>query len=344
MWLNNKRVGEICERFFPQIENNDLVDDSTLHKISVIFTKWKNIRGLTNAIYHYRFILEPIIHKIYISWNPSLGTPGIELTRLKFLKEGPPVEIIYHRYESVNNIWSPIVGLTTKAVFLADDEHLPDLEKMEVAFEAWKNNKQALVGFFARYHTRQKLADPFMGDLVADFQENISNTGDASATEQTQTTTTSPIIQPQISLVDERFLWIYNLTSARRPRPYSLLSSQMLLLSSDYLFIYTCLLPERIHRHIDEQNEDSADLAMNVMVAGMTGIRPILIKSDFVDPENGRFAGESWALTRGQILKDLVRIFTGGARDPLQYNSVTVTQFNKIPFKKRSVKQWNKYT
>jgi hypothetical protein len=270
---------------------------------------------------------------LYISWNPSLGKPAIELTRLKFLSEGPPVEIVYHRYESTSNIWSPIAGLATKAVFLADDEHLPDLEKLEIAFETWKNNPQSLVGFFARYHTRQKLVDPFQPD-VSGLDPTLPSVN----------VTDVPIVQHPVSVVDEHHLWIYNITSARRPRPYSLLASQMLMINTEYLFVYSCLLPERIHRHIDEQGEDAADLAMNVMIAGMTGSRPVLVKSDFVDPESGRFVGESWALNRGQILKDLVRIFTGGTRDPLQYNSVSVAQFNKIPFKKRSVKQWNKYS
>lgn len=150
------------------------------------------------------------------------------------------------------------------------------------------------------------------------------------------------IARTNLNIVDDQHLWIYNITGSRRPRPYSLLSSQLLLLNSEYLFIYTCLLPERIHRQIDEMAEDGADLAMNVMVAGMTGSRPIAVKSDFVDPEAGRFAGEAWALNRGQQLKDLIRTFTAGQKDPLQLNSVIVTQFNKIPFKKRSVKQWNK--
>jgi hypothetical protein len=143
---------------------------------------------------------------------------------------------------------------------------------------------------------------------------------------------------------EEHWLWIYNITSSKRPRPYSLLSNQLVMLNVEYLFIYTCLLPERIHRHVDDQPEDASDLAMNLLVSGMTSSRPVVVKSDFVDPESNKFAGESWALTRGQQLKDLVEIFTNkSGKDPLLFNSVTVTQFNKIPFKKRSVKQWNKY-
>lgn len=354
MWLNSRRTQEICERYFPTIENQDLMEPRWVEKISVVFIKWRSIKQLLHAIQHYRYVLEPVIHKIYVSWNPSLGVPSLELTRLKFLKDGPAVEVVTHRYESANNIWNPIVGLATKAVFLADDEHLPDLEKMEVAYEAWKNNQLSLVGFFARYHTRQKLVESYPSEpvnldgvsasLTVQGEAAVDAAADSAAAPSSSMVAEGTLPPPTtpISIVDDQYLWIYNLTSARRPRPYSLLSSQMLLLSSDHLFTYTCLLPERIHRFIDEQTEDGADLAMNLMVAGMSGARPILVKSDFVDPESGRFAGESWALSRGQLLKELVSIFTGGVRDPLQFNSISVTQFNKIPFKKRSVKQWNK--
>lgn len=321
-------------------------------KISVVFTKWRSIKYLLAAINHYRFTLSSLVHRIFISWNPSLGVPGIELTRFKFIQEEPRVELITHRYESVNNIWNPIPNLATAAVFLADDEHLPDLEKLEITLEAWKDNRHSLVGFFARYHTRQRLVDGQggMGDLSpsggapdADLQQNPLNATEsleAAAAPSAVPTIISPA--GPVNIADDQHLWIYNITGPRRPRPYSLLSSQLLLLSSDHLFTYTCLLPERIHREIDEMPDDAADLAMNLMVAGMTGSRPILVKSDFIDPEAGRFAGESWALTRGQQLKDLVRLFTLGQRDPLQLNSIIVTQFNKIPFKKRSIKQWNK--
>lgn len=349
MWLNARRTQEICDRYFSTIENQDLVKVKTIDKISVVFTKWRSLRQLLHAIQHYRHVLEPVVHKIYIAWNPSLGVPNLELTRLKFLKGGPLVEIITHRYESGNNIWNPIVGLATKAVFLVDDEHLPDLEKTEMAYEAWKGNKLSLVGFFARYHTRQKLAEmdslsPSLNETENAFSSIPAEGQGLSSSIAAGPNPLQPLSQPSgpLSIVDDQYLWIYNLTSTRRPRPYSLLSSQMLLLSSDHLFTYTCLLPERIHRFIDEQSEDGADLAMNLMVAGMASARPILVKSDFVDPESGRFAGESWALSRGQLLKELVNIFTGGTRDPLQFNSVSVTQFNRIPFKKRSIKQWNK--
>lgn len=349
MWLNSKRTGEICERFYSSIENNDLLGNKMVDKLSIIFIKWKSIKSLLGAIQHYRLALEPIVYRIYVSWNPSQGVLPNEFNRFKFIKEGPKVEIVTHRYESVNNIWNPIVGLATRAVFMADDEHLPDLEKMEIAYETWKNNPLSMVGFFARHHSRQKLEtyDPLAGLAELDVDDKATSTTDgadlqAEATSSQNSQATVTTNQQAVSIVDEMHLWLYNLTSARRPRPYSLLAAQLVLLSADHLFSYTCLLPERIHRHVDEITDDSADLAMNLLVSGMTGSRPYLVKSDFVDPEAGRFAGEAWALNRGQALKELVKLFTGGTRDPLQFNSVTVTQFNKIPFKKRSIKQWNK--
>lgn len=333
MWTNSKRVPDACEKTALLYEDPAHERKRVLNKLSVLITKWRSLQGLEDAIFHYRNVAGAIVAKIYISWNASNGMPPTVLNKYRHLKEPPFVEILFRRYESVNNIWNPIHSLPTKAIFLATDEHLPDSEKLEIALETWRANQNCLVGFFARYHGKQKVLDLDAIDINNDHAET-------TASGATPTGTPASLF-PQQSLVDEHWHWSYNLTSIRRPRPYSLVSANLMLLSSDFLFVYTCLLPERIHRFIDEQAEDGADLAMNLLVSGMTGNRPILVKSEFpYDPESARYT-EGFASARAQLLKDLVRLFTGGLKDPLQYNSVTVAQFNKIPFKKRSAKQWN---
>lgn len=330
MWLNSKRVPEICERFAPHYEAQRKGHLAEPEKFSVVIVRWRSLEGLMDVIEHYRSTLPHIVARIYVSWNPSSGVPPVDLSKYKYLKTLPGVEVLFHRFDTPNNHWNPIHGLPTRAVFFANDEHLPDAEKVEVAFETWQNNPNAAVGFFARYHGRQKLID------FEVFEALEAEAGGAAP--PTAAPPSSPFSQP--SIVDESWLWSYNLTSIRRPRPYSLLSSNLMMLNSDFLFVYTCILPERIHRYIDEQPEDSSDLAMNLLVAGMTANKPILIKSDFTtDPESPRY-DSSWGMLRATMLRDLVRLFTGGSRDPLSVNSLIVGQFNKIPFKKRSAKQW----
>lgn len=338
MWINHKRVPEVCERYATvyesQRKNHLLVQD----KFSVVFLKWRSLQGLMDAVEHYRSHLSHIVAKIFISWNPSNGVPPIELNKYKYLQAEPYVELIFHRFETSNNHFNPVYGLPTRAVFFANDEHLPDAEKAEIAFETWQNNQNAVVGFFARYHGKQKYVDIEVYEAI---EEEVTTGFVAPTASSMISQPTSAISQfARDSIVDETWMWNYNLTSIRRPRPYSLLSSNLMMINSDYLFIYTCLLPERIHRYIDEQPEDSSDLAMNLLITGMTNNKPMLVKSDFAtDPESSVY-DSSWGILRATMLRDLVKLFNGGTRDPLLYNSLIVGQFNRIPFKKRSPKQW----
>lgn len=336
MWLNSERVPHVCDPFHRIIlEAEQQRPRKADGKTSVLFFKWRSLESLDEAIFHYRTVLADLVARIYILWNPSLGTPPLSITRYRYQTASSnsiQVEVLYPRYDSPNNLWSPIVGLSTRTIFYANDEHLPDQERFEIALETWKNNPNSLVGFFARHHGKQRIYDP---DALAAIGDHV---GDLTAP---STNASLPAAVFPSSIVDDHWHWTFNLTSIRRPRPYSLLSPHLLLLNADYLFTYTCLLPEKIHRFVDEQSDDSADLAMNLLVAGMTGNRPVLIKSDFaMDPEASRNT-ENWASNRAVMLKELIKLFNGGVRDPLLYSTVTIGQFNKIPFKKRSAKQWN---
>lgn len=321
LWYNADRQPFVCEPVVDQLESIHKLSDQ---QITVVLYKWRSLAGLETALFHYRRVVNPLVNKIIISWNPSMGTPPAELSKYKSVKE-PFVELVLHRFESVSNPFQPIANISTKAVFLADDEHLPDLERLEIAMESWRISPLSLLGFFAKYHGKQR---------VAEFNNDFATTN---------TTAHQPF--SAIIAADQRYQWTFNMTNLKRPRPYSLLTLPLMMVNVEYLFAYTCLLPERIHRFLDEQEEDGADLAMNLMVAGMSGNRPILIKSDMIDPELPKFAGGDGGLqyinNKGRLLQELSKLMSQTSKDPLSFNNVMVMQFNKIPFKKRSVKRWN---
>jgi glycogenin glucosyltransferase len=324
-WFNANRVESVCEEAVKQVPLLSSLPDNQL---TVVICKWRSIASLETALFHYRRIVNPIVSKIVISWNPSLGTPANELAKYKLVKD-PPVQIVMHKFESVGNIFQPLPDLVTRAVFIADDEHLPDLERLEIALESWRNNPYSLVGFFGRFHGKQR---------IVEF--------DAEAARSNTTAAASHLPYNAISPFDQRYHWTYNMTSLKRPRPFSLLATPLLLLNAEYLFAYTCLLPERIHRFLDEQDDDGVDLAMNLMVSGMSANRPILVRSDLQDPELTKFyggEGQVYMHSKGRLLQELAKMFavTLHSRDPLLFNNVCVAQFNKIPFKKRSMKRWN---
>lgn len=60
---------------------------------------------------------------------------------------------------------------------------------------------------------------------------------------------------------------------------YSMIgSSSGMFLKTDYLYGYTCLMPDDVHYYID-RHPQCRDVAMNMMVSGMTASSPILVKT-----------------------------------------------------------------
>lgn len=59
---------------------------------------------------------------------------------------------------------------------------------------------------------------------------------------------------------------------------YSIISSGAMFMLSDRLYAYTCLLHEDVHRYIDE-HPNCADIALNMLVNGMTHVKPVLVQS-----------------------------------------------------------------
>lgn len=317
-WYNLNRAGPLCEEAYQKYDQDDNNNNNN-NKILVVIHRWRSIESLEATIHYYQSL--DLVSTVHVYWSPRMGIVPPQLAQYR---QGSRVKIVRHRYESPNNLWNPIAadGRNSPILF-ADDENWPEVEKVEIARETWRNNPWAMVGFFPRFH--QKI------------------------NHQEDTSTSSPLSPALISSLDERYQWTFNLTSLKRPRPYTLLSPSLLLLNSEYLFAYTCLLPERIHRYLDELAlaeplllYGGADLAMNLLAQGMTGQRPIAIKSNFPDPERFSFSlANDYSLQKGKVLQMLQRFFHPGGREMLHPNSLLVSQFNKIPFKKKSMKRWN---
>ncbi|KAI9482863.1 MAG: nucleotide-diphospho-sugar transferase [Benjaminiella poitrasii] len=59
---------------------------------------------------------------------------------------------------------------------------------------------------------------------------------------------------------------------------YNMLESNSVFMKSDYLYAYTCLLPQEVHHYVD-QHPQCVDTAINMLVSGLTGVSPVLIPS-----------------------------------------------------------------
>jgi len=352
-WRNSDRTEFVCERFIR--DRKALIKRGLFKKkagLTVLITSWKSPGSLVNAAKHYEEM--DLIQKVMVSWDPWRGIPSPQL-----LHKLNGIDLIMHRFHSGSNQFAPIAGLETSIIFLADDEHLVLQEQLELAMESTKNNPMGLVGFFGRFHNIAASRNITLPDEI-----------------------TAPIVQESVW---KRTWNVAKSGTAKRPRPFSLISSRLLMLHADHLFTYSCLLPDRLHRLVDEQSAASlgisqfpkeafsstmerehfvqfaaAELLMNVMVAGMTAQRPLLIRTSFLDPDETIkrlleknnvtiLLGHVWPQARGTILRDILRDLPGTTQAKerdllglLHYNSLAVMPFNKIPFKKRSEKQWNR--
>lgn len=80
--------------------------------------------------------------------------------------------------------------------------------------------------------------------------------------------------------------WIYTI----HPDRYSLLLTKLMILATDYLYQYTCLMPRGVKEYIDA-NMNCEDIAMNFIVANSTNQGPLLV--------NGK--PRDWGDTRNSI-------------------------------------------
>lgn len=128
----------------------------------------------------------------------------------------------------------------------------------------------------------------------------------------------------------ENGTFTYEIRSPDRPRVYSIMLTKFMFMSSEYLYDYTCLLPIKIHRYIDE-HINCEDIALNLMVTGMTGAKPVAVMhgvDDFgttsgISIKNGHLSNRSNCMT------DLIKLF---GRDTLKYNREVF-----LPYHRRKV-------
>jgi hypothetical protein len=120
----------------------------------------------------------------------------------------------------------------------------------------------------------------------------------------------------------------YLIRSPELPREYSIILTKFMFMASEYLFDYTCLLPLSIHRYIDDHS-NCEDIAMNMLVTGMTTAKPIAVMMHVDD--FGTTSGISYKAghlpSRSQCVTDLISLF---GKDTLLYNREIF-----LPFRRR---------
>lgn len=121
--------------------------------------------------------------------------------------------------------------------------------------------------------------------------------------------------------------YTYELRSPEKPRSYSIMLTKFMFMSSEYLYDYTCTLPTKIHRYIDD-HLNCEDIAMNLLVSGMTGSTPVSVwmTVDDFGTTSGISIKQGHLSNRSACMTDLIRLF---GRDTLKYNRELFMPFRK---------------
>lgn len=121
--------------------------------------------------------------------------------------------------------------------------------------------------------------------------------------------------------------YVYDTRCPTLPRQYSIMLTKFMFMHSEYLYAYTCLMPTRIHQYIDEK-VNCEDIAMNMLVTGMTGAKPVAVMTHVDDfgTTSGISLKPGHVNARSKCVADLIKLF---GKDTLQYNREVFMPFRK---------------
>lgn len=117
--------------------------------------------------------------------------------------------------------------------------------------------------------------------------------------------------------------WIYTIHHDR----YSIMLTKLMILATEYLYLYTCAMPQGTKTYVDE-NMNCEDIAMNFLVANLTNQGPLMVNgkpTDWGDIRHSIPDFSSSALSakkqhrknRGDCITDFHRLWDGM---PLRYS------------------------
>eukprot|EP00127_Corallochytrium_limacisporum_P007386 Clim_evm5s250 gene=Clim_evmTU5s250 len=111
---------------------------------------------------------------------------------------------------------------------------------------------------------------------------------------------------------------------------YSIILTKFAFAKTEYLYYYTCLLPDAVHELVDE-GMNCEDLAFQMMISGATGSSPVAVSGSAIDFGSAKGISSKFGHynVRPACLQTLSKIFGGM---PLQRNALMYADFKDIPF------------
>ena len=164
LWENKGRVALVCDKRIKATYGRKYPKVSQFTVILNFSRSSVNISYLKNLLRMYASSKK--VAQIFIHGNTIKDENGKTITLnsayLKSLKLRKPTKVVPRDpFASVNSKFNPIQGITTQAVFLADENVLTSLKDLEFGFEIWNKNQEALVGYKSSAHRLQTSSQEF---------------------------------------------------------------------------------------------------------------------------------------------------------------------------------------
>lgn len=132
---------------------------STESSFAVVINTYKRPERLAEAVRHYADTCgrRVGVDHIFIIWaEKDVTPPETSSFFTSFLKNGRPiknrsmVEIVRVEKDSLNSRFLPLANLQSKSIFMVDDDIRVDCFSLYQGFTAWKDNPDAMVGYYPR--------------------------------------------------------------------------------------------------------------------------------------------------------------------------------------------------
>ena len=101
-----------------------------------------------------KYVKLPYLNSILIVWNAVDQEPsGLFNQKFSLYLSAKRIRIIKSAINSLNNRFLPYSLITTDAILSLDDDVQLRPDEIMLAFRVWRENRDRIVGFPARYHT-----------------------------------------------------------------------------------------------------------------------------------------------------------------------------------------------
>jgi alpha-1,4-N-acetylglucosaminyltransferase EXTL3 len=126
-----------------------------------------------------RYVRLPYLNRIVIVWNGE-KPPSIQFARKFALHmHSSRMHVLLARNNSLNSRFLPFDLMATDAVLSMDDDTLLRNDEIIMAFRVWRENRDRIVGFPARYHTWSTKARNYVYESYLSCEYSMILTGAA---------------------------------------------------------------------------------------------------------------------------------------------------------------------